>query len=503
MSNNDDILVLTTREKDWWWSMQEIFPAIERVWTGIARRERERVRVLCAPLLPGIRQDVEALAARVKMIVLATVTPGTVEIALHLRSRLAVDAPMIVYVHGDSTEGFHAFGALPDLLTERDVFVVASGSEAAATRLCFPNARISVIPFPLVDQFKVSGAERGTKFKTARLAYVGRVAEQKNLHTLLFAMWILRTAHDSAPRITLDVFGGEANPGSPMMGFEYPDYGGYLRELAESLGLADAVTWHGTKPRDWLFYNVHSEPYIFVHPTLLSDENFGSSVLASLVNGHQVVTTEWGGPRGWQEWFPHLTLVPVRRSTRGPVVDPGTLANAILTATDRMATLAVDDATLDRARTEFSERAAVTRAAELLDSPLGDPVPLRKSPVLQHLDKQRVRFGSERKIYADYDDPTAQLFFEAYGMKNPLAFEDGASYVLAPWVSYSDQVLRIDDPHRGQQSFTIDPEIPEPVDVTLCPSTDTCTLPKSLVEKLVAQGYAFHLRRPVVINDLG
>lgn len=492
MANDDYTLVLTTREKEWWWSLQEIFPSIERVWTEIGRGEHENVRTLCVPLTPEIKQDVETSAAEVKRIVLITATPGTVEIALFLRLQLKVAAPMIVYVHGDSTEGFHAFGDLANSLTEKDILVVSCESEAAATRHCFPNAQIKIIPFPLVDQFKLNYGERDTRPKTARLAYVGRVAEQKNLHTLLFALWILRNSYDCAPRITLDVYGGESNVGSPMMDLKHPGYEAYLRELAESLGVADMVTWHGTKPRDWLFYNVHMDPYIFVHPTLLSDENFGSSILASLVNGHQVVASAWGGPRGWQEWFPQqLTLVPVSRSTMGPVVHPVTLASAILRSVDRMTTSIVDNATLGRAREEFSTSGVAKRTSEMLNQPYGDPAPLNKSPILRHLDERRAQFGGARRIYASYADPAAQIFFEAYGMKEPLTFDEQSSYVLAPWTSCSDRVLRIDDPHRGSQIFNLDAEIADPVDVATLPAMNTCCLPKNLVKTLVAQGYAF------------
>jgi len=35
--NHDSILVLSTRENSWWLSMQEIIPAIERVWTRIGQ----------------------------------------------------------------------------------------------------------------------------------------------------------------------------------------------------------------------------------------------------------------------------------------------------------------------------------------------------------------------------------------------------------------------------------------------------------------------------------
>ena len=497
MPTSDGVLVLTTREKEWWWSLQEIIPAIERVWSGIGRREREAVRTLCVPLPSEIEQRLPDFAAKLTRVVLTTVTPGTVKVALLLRSQLKVLAPMTVYVHGDSTEGFHAFGALSDVLTEQDTFVVSCEAEAIATRRCFPRARVELIPFPLVDQFQVNSGEVRTNPTAARLVYIGRLSEQKNLHTLLFALWLLRTSQDCPQGLTLDVYGGEDDLGSPNMGLKVPGYGTYLRQLAESLGLADVVTWHGPKSRDWLFYDVHLEPHVFVSSTLHSDENFGSSVLASLVNGHQVVTTAWGGHLGFEEWFPRqLTLVPVRQSTRGPVVHPGLLANAILGVLGRRATAVVEDATLARGRAEFSEGAVTTRTLEMLSRSDGEPVPLEKSPTHQHLDGNRARFGGGRKIYADYADPVAQIFFRAYGMGESLTFEEHASYVLPPWVTHSDHVVRVVDPHRGYQDFDVDAEFADPLDVTMCPSLDTCRLSESLVRNLVAQGYAFSLPLP-------
>lgn len=492
--SDDGILVVTTQEKGWWLSLQEVIPAIEQVWTGIGRSGRENVRMVHAPLTPELEQHLRTSTSQLKRIVLTVATPTTVEIALLLRLRLKVAAPMIVYISGDSTEGFHAFGGLTDVLTESDLLVVSSEAEAIATRCSFPDAQVCVIPFPLVDQFKVNSGQVETGDETARLAYVGRVSEQKNLHTLLFALWILRTWYGRLPRIRLDVYGGVDHLGSPNMGIHFSNYDEYLHGLAEMLGVDDLVTWHGLKPRDWLFDQVHTKPHIFVSPTLHSDENFGSSLLASLVNGHQAVTTAWGGHFGFRKPFSEqLTLVPVRRSTMGPVVHPVLLANAILRAANTVRTSNLEEAALDRARAEFSEGAVTARTLEMLSRPGGRPVPLKKSPIQRHLDERRVVFGGKRKIYADYQDPAAQVFFEAYGMKEPLTFQEQSSYVLAPWTSYSDQVLRVDDPHRGPQSFKVDAPSSPPLDVTLSPSMNTCRLPEALVRTLVAQGYAFSL----------
>jgi glycosyltransferase involved in cell wall biosynthesis len=491
---DESILVLTTQEKGFWLSMQEVIPAIERVWTRIGQSHRDKVRMLSLPLAPEIEQRLLTSTSQLKHIVITVGTPATARIAVLLRRQMKLAAPMIIYVYGDAVEGFHAFGDLANVLTESDTLVVSCEAEAVAVRHSFPSAHVRVIPLPLVDQFQVNGGERDTSYETPRLAYVGRVSEQKNLHTLLFALWILRTSYGRAPSITLDIYGCEDNLGSPNMGLQFSNYGTYLRGLSEELDLHHIVKWHGLKPRDWLFDNVHTQPHIFVSPTLHSDENFGSSLLASLVNGHQAVTTAWGGHFGFQEWFPEqLILAPVHRSTMGPVVNPVLLANAILRAADRMSTVIVNDTALDLARTEFSESAVATRTLELLSRAGSEPVSLKKSPVARLIDERRALFGDTRKIFVDYKDPVVQLFFEAYGMKEPLTFHEQSSYVLPPWTSYSNHVLRIDDPHRGQQDFNVDARISKPVDVTMCPSMNTCRLPESLVKELVAQGYAFSL----------
>ncbi|HYO60772.1 MAG TPA: glycosyltransferase [Actinomycetota bacterium] len=493
-SRDDGILVLTTRERDWWWSMQEVIPALEGAWTRVGEVTGETVSMLCVPLPPAVESSLRASAPRLKRVVITCVTAETERIALLLRVHLKVDAPMTVYLCGDATEGFHYFGPLRDVLTEQDTFIVASEADAAATRCCFPNARVETVPFPLVDQFEVDRGERDARLTTPSLAYVGRISEQKNLHTLLLALWISRTSYGRGPELTIDFYGAEDNLGSPNMDLRFPDYGAYLQRLVELLGLTDVVTWHGFKSREWLFDHVHLEPHILVSPTLHSDENFGISVLASLVNGHQVVATAWGGHFGFREWFPQqLTTVPVHRSTMGPVVDPVLLANAIVHAADRASAFVAPNADLDRAREAFSQSAAVALILEMLSRPDGEPVPLEKSGVLQRIDEQRASFGGSRKIYESYEDPLVHVFFEAYGMKDPLSFREESLYVLPPWVSVSADAVRIDDPHRGRRRLDIDTGTSQLVEVSLCPSMETCRLPKSLVADLATSGYAFVL----------
>lgn len=154
MSRGGSVLVLTTREMNWWQSMQEIVPAVERVWTGVGQSGRQVVRMWRVDQAsPEIERCLQTSAPHVDRIVIAAATPTTVRIALLLRMQVKVSAPMISYIHGDATTGFHAFGELVNVLTERDMFVVSCEAEAVAARCSFPNATVRVIPFSLVDEF--------------------------------------------------------------------------------------------------------------------------------------------------------------------------------------------------------------------------------------------------------------------------------------------------------------------------------------------------------------
>jgi glycosyltransferase involved in cell wall biosynthesis len=348
-----------------------------------------------------------------------------------------------------------------------------------------------------VDQFPDAAVQSDSVPEVARLAYVGRVSEQKNLHTLLVSLWVMRTFHDEAPPITLDVFGGEDGLGSPNMGIKFTDYAGYLVRLTDSLGLDDIVTFHGFTARESLFREVHACRYILVSPTLHSDENFGSSVLASLVNGHHVVTTAWGGHLAFKERFhAQVGLVPVHRSTLGPVVQPVLLVNAIREAITSSTGYILDYPALSRARAAYSVAAVTASTLEMLDRPLGEVVRLDKSRLQIDIDQRRFHYGGARRMFRGYADTNARAFFEAYGMNEPLRFVKASSYLLAPWVSISSDLVKVLDPHRGDQTISLDGGMSDTLEVLSCPSQDRAELPEELVRTLVGQGYAFPLPMP-------
>ena len=491
MAPDQDIVVLTTRERDWWWSMQEVVPALENVWARMAEAPGMRVSFLRVPLA---QQVVDSLRrSNPGTVVVTSITAETERVALMLRDRPGASTRFIIYLCGDSTEGFDSFGRLADLLTAHDTLIVSSAADADATRRCYPGAHVVVAPFPLVDQFPLSRDVPDPGRAGASLAYVGRVSEQKNLHTLLLAMWLARSDPLPGSGLTLDIYGAEDNLGSPNMGLTYPGYESYLRQLVDQLGLTPAVTWHGFRPRAWLFDNVHLRPHVLVSASLHSDENFGTSVLASLAYGHQVVATAWGGHLDFQRRFPRqLSTVPVHRTWRGPAVDPGRLADALLRAVDRDA--GVTQTEVDEARSAYSEAQSAQRLRGLLFPPGPSRSRLEPSAALLRIRQNRATFGGTRKIYDGYHDPLAHEFFEAYGMGEPLGFDADSGYFLPPWVTVSAGAVSIDDPHRGR--CTLEPAREEPaVDVVVCPSMATERLSLQTLRELVAMGYAFVLPR--------
>jgi glycosyltransferase involved in cell wall biosynthesis len=490
MRKLESILVITTRENSRWWSMQEIIPAIEQVWTKIGQSGKKNVRFF------NVSSDTnlswQEATEGVDRVVVTAATPGAVQRALDIRKRLKPKAPLYIYIHGDATAGFTAFGSLLGVLRESDTFVVSCESDAKAVKMSFHNPRVFTIPFPLVDKFQLRSEPHASVPASLPLVYVGRVSEQKNLHTLLMAIWLLRRIHRRLPKITLDIYGREDNYGSPNMSMNYPSYGTYLKGLASDLELDHIVNWHGFKSREWIFENVHTQPHIFVSSTLHSDENFGASGLASLVNGSQAVMTAWGGHLGFQKWFPEqLSLVKVHGSARGPVVHPFLLAEAIAKASQRFHSVTINMQHLEKARAEFSENRSLSYTLKMLAHVSRVDRPLRKTELLNHILKSRKSFGNGRRLFANYQDLSALPYFKAYGMEDMLPYRPGGNYLLPPWATYFNSEFRISDPHRGPFTMNLDDRSPHTEEVWMCPDLKATRLPPQVLPRLILDGSLF------------
>jgi glycosyltransferase involved in cell wall biosynthesis len=110
-----------------------------------------------------------------------------------------------------------------------------------------------------------------------RLLYAGNLLHWKGVHLALMA---LAEARQTVPSATLTIVGhGAAEP--------------WLRSLAASLGLADAIVWLGKQPRATLL-QLYSQYDIFLYPSL--HDSGAMVVLEALRSSLPVIALDLGGP---------------------------------------------------------------------------------------------------------------------------------------------------------------------------------------------------------------
>jgi glycosyltransferase involved in cell wall biosynthesis len=174
--------------------------------------------------------------------------------------------------------GRRIFLALSILLADR----VATNSRYTAGLLPLrPRSPLAVV-YPGVDVRIAEGPNNHQgQQRSRRILFVGRLVKRKGVDLLLTAFGLLRPA---LPDLLLDIVGD-----GPEMG--------NLRALADSLGLGDAVTFHGALygRRLWERY---AEASIFVMPSRQSQEDaegFGTVFLEAGAFGVPSIGTRTGG----------------------------------------------------------------------------------------------------------------------------------------------------------------------------------------------------------------
>ena len=176
-------------------------------------------------------------------------------------------------------------------------------------------------------------ARRRTGLPPGRVAlFVGRIEPVKGLETLIRALVLLRREGGDNCSWRLVVIGGDADPhflenngrnASNHSGKRYLDE---VRKLAHDLGMADRVTFLGSKPQKYMA-DYYAAADCCVFPSIY--ETFGLAVIEALACGGVVVASEIGG-------YPHR----LAQEKAGLLVPPGN-AGAFAEALDRVCTDAV------------------------------------------------------------------------------------------------------------------------------------------------------------------
>lgn len=452
-------LVLSSEENFVWHSMQEIIPAIERTWMKSARPSSEtsfghevvRFNIDGTPMSAYIPHALQA-----DNIVLTCFNHKMARVGKVLRESLGLEARYFIYLHNQATIAcwpFHAWG-LANHLREDDVFLSSCKLDQEAFSLSFEKARSELIPFtepPHFEDHKKTAAPSDPN--EVPFVYVGRISEQKNLHTLIYAFSLFLKSHPSY-RGQLRIYGGEDHLGSPNMGKVSASLAEILRDLCDTLDVKERVQFLGFRPREEIQRHLSQTEHIFVSPSLHSDENFGMAAFYSLTLGQQVVLSRWGGHVDFADHFEQqVKLVNVYGDQMGPWVDPYEFARAMSEA-HKDIPLRIQALTPVRYKESSVAESLYKLAIEKTPSgPLLKPSELTKKV----LEKREI-YSSDNpcRIFDSYEDSLAQQFFNAYGMRS-FDFKSSSprSLKLPPWVHIEGNQVIIKDPHRGHKTVPI------------------------------------------------
>jgi D-inositol-3-phosphate glycosyltransferase len=183
------------------------------------------------------------------------------------------------------------------LLREADSIVAATQAELAQLQWLYgaEPGRISVIS-PGVDTSRFYPIPKdealefiGSPARSCMLLYVGRIEPLKGIDTLIEAMAILKRKGflDMHP-LCLAIIGGDPHASREQMSLEMER----LKQLRQSLGIGDLVTFLGRRDQDTLQY-YYSAAEIVVVPSHY--ESFGMVALEAMACGTPVVASETGG----------------------------------------------------------------------------------------------------------------------------------------------------------------------------------------------------------------
>lgn len=447
------ITILKSKENLVWVSMNEIIPWIIRLWERWGRERGHEVQVIDvdgrspATLFPVLFQS--------DLVVITSFTTSIARLIYLAMGRLGIPIRCAFYLHNQATIACWPLfeWKMGEALSTHDVFVGSCERDRISMEACFENAVTKVHPFSLPEFSEDVTPPPATE--AVDFVFIGRISPQKNLHTLLWSLYLLKLEEPEL-RWTMTFYGGEDHYGAPLMGIGDNEYQKFLTEIVRWLKLTDRVQFRGFQDRELIQKELDTHQRIFVVPSLHSDENFGMAAFRCLSQGHKVVLSDWGGHGDYRRHFPdNLFLVPVRESKMGPVVDSIELTNALL----RAAKTRVDH----RKNSGHYHDRELFRSLDDITSPgNGKPEKLRRSALgtrihekwrkFNDLEKAEIQDDGKRirgcRIFEDFFDPDSFALFRAYGMGLPLRERTGP-VIRAPWVFPTPDHLKVHDPMKG------------------------------------------------------
>ncbi len=203
-------------------------------------------------------------------VVLATGWPNTVAIAKKALKSIQCDAPVISWLHGSIDAYIEAgLGGYRELKSADAHLAI---NKKIANQLMERTSRHVIEVTNSIDTSRIVYSDSRD---TNKLAYVGRIAQEKNIPFLLDVLKL------SSPEWTLDVIGDSDEIGSGVR---------ILRDYCKQIGVEDRVTFHGWIDNPW---ELLTDTFALVLPSI----HEGSPLVAveAMLCGMPVIATPTDG----------------------------------------------------------------------------------------------------------------------------------------------------------------------------------------------------------------
>lgn len=429
--------------------MEEIIPFIELSWREMASRESISAKtIIVEDVTPS---EIFKAALEASKIVVTAFNTHIALALVSLRSRYHVDTPFIFYLHGFASVAcwpMKKWGVL-DVWSEQDIFISSAHRDLELFKLSIKTNNAFVVPFALLDEVHIDESQKNNNNHLS-LYYVGRISEQKNLHSLFWALAVYLKKSKNQ-NLSLDIFGGEDNLGSPNMGRTSGPYLQILIKLAQDLGLNKIVKFHGFTDRNLIADKIHAGRKVFISPSLHADENFGMAALRALSMGHYALLSDWGGHSDYVETYKDMvSLVDVQVSKTGPFLVIPDLVRKI----ERLAT--IDNTCKSQSLPKYYQLSQIQDQLKKIFYHQ-EASSIQYSDCIEILAQRWTGNASETqssRVFKSFEDEIFHRFSMAYaGRTNYYADNHSEIHLVAPWVESVENKICIDDPHRGSKEI--------------------------------------------------
>ncbi|MBH48594.1 MAG: hypothetical protein CME71_10540 [Halobacteriovorax sp.] len=445
------ILFLKTKEQNHWSSLVKISDQIQKFW--IEQQTVDTELIVIDVDQPLDKSRLFKYLPECEYIIAQALAENTINVLRLIRHKFKSTAPIIAYPH-ELPSIFYAslkLRGLEDFFQEQDVFVVHCQADYEMTKQSFEQVNVIKVSAGFMT---TNSRKQVESYKPRDLYYIGRISEQKNIHTLLWAISLIKDELLTRGS-KLHLYGHHDHFGSPNFGISGDAYLDYLGDLVSLLEIEDLVIFHGHKAIEHWAEHIAKKKGLGVFPGIHVDENFGYAPFDLLKQGVPSVLTRWGGYKDLIDTFPHNTF-PVRviQTNLGPSVNPSELSIAILKGLSLDSKPNNEEVFYKITRGTWGEsfrgslKKALTGESRLKFTPLASELmsDLKYSP---HASLKARGWMLNGHIFTDYSDQRFVVASEVYGALKESECTQEQS-LIAPWVKKDGDEFVIVDPLKGE-----------------------------------------------------